>query len=72
VRADGLVAPHPALVEATNILRRLELAGRLGQLEASAAVGRSPNIPTIHAGHREGLPPWPHLQDNYYVAMLSG
>ena len=37
VRAGGLVAPHLALVEATNILRRLELAGRLGQLEAGAA-----------------------------------
>ncbi len=37
VRAGGLVAPHLALVEATNILRRLELAGRLSQLEAGAA-----------------------------------
>lgn len=35
--AGGLVAPHLALVEATNILRRLELAGRLGRLEAGAA-----------------------------------
>jgi predicted nucleic acid-binding protein len=37
VRAGGLVAPHLALVEATNILRRLELGGRLGRLEAGAA-----------------------------------
>lgn len=35
--AGGLVAPHLALVEATNILRRLELAGRLSRLEAGAA-----------------------------------
>jgi len=38
VGAGGLVAPHLALVEATNILRRLELAGKLGRLEAGAAV----------------------------------
>lgn len=38
VLASGsLVAPHLALAEATNILRRLELAGLLGQLEAAAA-----------------------------------
>ena len=37
VIAGGLVAPHLALVEATNILRRLELAGRLGRLEAGVA-----------------------------------
>ena len=38
VLAEGnLVAPHFALVEATNILRRLELAGRLSRLEAGAA-----------------------------------
>ena len=37
VRAGGLVAPHLALVEATNILRRLELEGRLGRMEAGAA-----------------------------------
>jgi predicted nucleic acid-binding protein len=37
VRAGSLVAPHLALAEATNILRRLELAGRLGRLEAGAA-----------------------------------
>lgn len=37
VEAGGLVAPHLALVEATNILRRLELAGKLGRLEAGAA-----------------------------------
>jgi len=33
----GLVAPHLALVEATNILRRLELRGELSRLEAGAA-----------------------------------
>jgi predicted nucleic acid-binding protein len=38
VRGGGLVAPDLALVEAINILRRLELAGRLGRLEAGAAV----------------------------------
>jgi len=37
VSAGGLVAPHLALVEATNILRRLELIGKLGRLEAGAA-----------------------------------
>jgi predicted nucleic acid-binding protein len=37
VHLGGLVAPHLALVEATNILRRLELADRLGHLEAGAA-----------------------------------
>lgn len=37
VGAGGLVAPHLALVEATNILRRLELVGKLGRLEAGAA-----------------------------------
>ena len=37
VRAGGLIAPHLALVEATNILRRLELAGKLGRMEAGAA-----------------------------------
>ena len=37
VRAGSLVAPHLALVEATNILRRLELAGRLNRLEAGGA-----------------------------------
>ena len=31
-----LVAPHLALVEAANILRRLELAGRLTRLESSS------------------------------------
>jgi predicted nucleic acid-binding protein len=36
VRGGGLVAPDLALVEATNVLRRLELAGRLGRLEAGA------------------------------------
>lgn len=37
VAAGGLFAPHLALVEATNILRRLELKGKLGRLEAGAA-----------------------------------
>lgn len=37
VAAGSLVAPHLALVEATNVLRRMELAGRIGRLEASAA-----------------------------------
>lgn len=37
MRAGSLVAPHLALVEATNILRRLEVSGRLGRLEAGAA-----------------------------------
>ncbi|HEY2290776.1 MAG TPA: type II toxin-antitoxin system VapC family toxin [Thermoanaerobaculia bacterium] len=37
VRAGGLIAPHLALVEATNILRRFELEGRLGRMEAGAA-----------------------------------
>ena len=37
VRAGGLVAPHLALVEATNILRRLEMEGRLNRVEAGAA-----------------------------------
>jgi predicted nucleic acid-binding protein len=38
VGAGCLVAPHLALVEATNILRRLELGGRLSRLEAGTAV----------------------------------
>jgi predicted nucleic acid-binding protein len=33
----GIVAPHLALVEATNILRRLERARMLTQLEATSA-----------------------------------
>jgi predicted nucleic acid-binding protein len=37
VGAGGLVAPHLVLVEATNILRRLELENQLGRLEARAA-----------------------------------
>jgi predicted nucleic acid-binding protein len=37
VRAGNLIAPQLALVEATNILRRLELEGRLGRMEAGAA-----------------------------------
>lgn len=34
---EHLFAPHLALVEATNILRRLELAGKLERLEAASA-----------------------------------
>ena len=37
VRPGSLVAPHMAVAEATNILRRLELAGKLGRMEAAAA-----------------------------------
>lgn len=37
LRAGNLIAPHLALVEATNILRRLEMANKLGRMEASAA-----------------------------------
>jgi predicted nucleic acid-binding protein len=37
VRAGSLVAPPLALVEATNILRRFEIEGRLGRMEAGAA-----------------------------------
>lgn len=37
VQAGSLIAPHLALVEATNILRRFELEGRLGRMEAGAA-----------------------------------
>jgi len=37
VSAGGLIAPHLALVEATNILRRFELEGRLSRMEAGAA-----------------------------------
>jgi len=37
VGAGSLVAPHLALAEATNILRRLELAGKLGRMESGAA-----------------------------------
>ena len=35
----NLIAPHLALVEAADVLRRLELAGRLSRLEATAAHG---------------------------------
>ena len=35
--AGEVVAPHLVLVEATNILRRMESAGQLGRLEATAA-----------------------------------
>ena len=34
----GIVAPHLVLVEATNIVRRLERSRQLTQLEATAAV----------------------------------
>ena len=37
VLSGSLVVPHLALAEATNILRRLELAGKLGRMEAGAA-----------------------------------
>jgi predicted nucleic acid-binding protein len=37
LRAGGLVAPHLVLAEATNILRRFELAGKLGRVEAGSA-----------------------------------
>jgi predicted nucleic acid-binding protein len=37
VEGGSVVAPHLALVEAANILRRLELAGRLSTLEATSA-----------------------------------
>jgi len=36
--SQHLLAPHLALVEATNILRRLELAGKLEPRETAAAV----------------------------------
>ena len=35
--AETIVAPHLALVEATNILRRLEITRELSRLEATAA-----------------------------------
>jgi len=34
---ESLLAPHLAPVEATNILRRLELAGKLERLESASA-----------------------------------
>jgi predicted nucleic acid-binding protein len=37
LRSGYLLAPELVLVESTNILRRLELAGRLTRLEAGAA-----------------------------------
>ncbi len=37
VSAEPLVAPELALVEATNILRRLERSGQVSPLEATAA-----------------------------------
>jgi predicted nucleic acid-binding protein len=37
VAAGPLAAPHLVLAEATNVLRRLELSGRLSRLEAAAA-----------------------------------
>lgn len=37
VAGGALLAPHLILAEATNVLRRLEMAGRLSRLEAGAA-----------------------------------
>ena len=37
IAGDVLASPELALVEATNILRRLELAGELSRFEAAAA-----------------------------------
>ena len=37
IEARNLVAPDLALVEATDVLRRLEQAGRLSRLEATSA-----------------------------------
>lgn len=37
IASGDLVAPHLVLVEATNILRRLEATGRLDRLEARAS-----------------------------------
>ncbi|HVS01336.1 MAG TPA: type II toxin-antitoxin system VapC family toxin [Thermoanaerobaculia bacterium] len=37
VAGGYLVAPHLAVVESLNILRRLELAGQLSELEAASA-----------------------------------
>lgn len=37
LRGGNLIAPHLALVEATNILRRLEMADKLSRMEAGAA-----------------------------------
>lgn len=37
VAGGALVAPHLILAEATNVLRRLEMAGRLSRLESGAA-----------------------------------
>lgn len=42
---ESLVAPDLALVEATNILRRLELAGKLEHLEAAAAASDLLDLP---------------------------
>lgn len=38
IGADDLVAPHLVLVEASNVLRRLELSGRLTRTEAGQAL----------------------------------
>lgn len=42
---ESLVAPDLALVEATNILRRLELAGKLERLEAAEAASDLHDLP---------------------------
>ena len=42
---ESLIAPDLALVEATNILRRLELAGKLARLEAAAAASDLLDLP---------------------------
>lgn len=41
---DSLIAPDLALVEATNIVRRLELAGKLERLEAAEAAATLTDI----------------------------
>lgn len=58
VRSGGLVAPDLALVEAINILRRLELAGRLGRLEAGDAVRDLVGIALDLASTVRRLPPY--------------
>lgn len=45
VGSDLLVGPELVLVEATNIIRKLELAGRLGRLEAAAAARDAWQLP---------------------------
>jgi predicted nucleic acid-binding protein len=38
IGSDDLVAPHLVLVEASNVLRRLEISGRLSRSEAGQAL----------------------------------